>query len=149
MKKTILLLLVMILVVLSGCGSGKKLHCSYENSGEDLKIKAELIYQFDTDGQNLKKMTNIETVTFLTEQAKSENFQEELEGVKESCEQYNNLKGFQCSVKSDEDTIIKTMTITISKVGEEDAKTYGVTSIREYDYDAIKTSISSSKFVCE
>lgn len=136
MKKTLTALSVFFvcLLVLTGCGSTKKLTCT--KADDDAKV--DVVAKFDENGVI---SSFVETDTFTFDSASEAEEAKTLTDAFSST--YNALDGYTYSSKVSGTKLIVSITIDVSKLSEDEKEDYSLT------YDQAKENLVQSGYTCK
>lgn len=127
MKNSKLIIIVIAVLIFTGCGKDKKLECAYYEQNDDLKTTYDYVLKFDSNKENL---SNLE-ITIEVE-ANSEEILEEFMATNNICDKFIDSKGLmendyiKCETKEDSKKLSVIVTYDYSKLTKlEKSKLFG------------------------
>lgn len=139
MKKYLLVLVVMLLVV-TGCG-GKKLTCTMEEDGQTAKIVAE--FDKNDKAKNVKM-----NMTMQSEEEMTDEEQEYMKTYMELMCSAFDYEGVTCEVKTDKKAVDLVIEMNFAKMSAETKEELDF-SEEESTYDAMKKNFEESGYTCK
>lgn len=138
-------------ITLTGCG-GKKLTCTYsESSSFQGEEKQHITYDFDKDGKNVEKYTEVLSAKYTDKALKyyDKDLDDILKDAEKDCDEYEDVDFITCKVELKGNKITQTITYNLKNLDEDEIKdmyddkdiSYSVYSkvkkILDYDYDDV------------
>ena len=150
MKKTVILILLLILFTVSGCGTNKTkvLKCSNSSEGTNMNSSGDVVYTFKNDKVvkatvdiTFKDIT-VNNISSVWDSFKTQ-FTEQNLPVEEP--------GFKRTVKSDDKNYTFTVTYEIdyTKISKETMEKYEIEDYSEKTYDELKKEALDEGYVCK
>lgn len=148
MKKKSILLILLCLVCLTGCGE-KKLTCTRTKDNEDFEISEKYLLEFDKEGKKIKK-GNVS----LEINVKNKKMQEKMDELENEMleDEYSEIINLGADVKTEIKNNIINLNIaydTADYTNEELDELYYVGVYSEGTYEMIKEDFEDDEFICE
>jgi len=118
MKKIIVMGICTLL--LTGCGGGKKLVCSQEETYDGDINKTEVTVNYDKKGEKPKSYTMKDTIVYKDTSELEEDYEYAVEYCKEYEKEYG--AGYSCKANKNGNTLTHSISVDLSKLDAEDRK---------------------------
>jgi Uncharacterized protein conserved in bacteria len=139
------------LIVLTGCGGGKKLSCTVEEASTYNEIDTtgyEIKFEFSKDGKKLNKFTESAYAKYSSSASK-EDLNEVYEDLKDSCKEFNDYAGVTCKGNKAGTKLSKTITVNLGKATPETLKEFYLDTFKDSSYDEVKKEVEGFGYSCK
>lgn len=149
MKKLGMLLVGIVgITLLSGCGSSsKKLTCSYDVEGTP-NSKMEYTLTFDTKGEHLNSYILSVTASF-DDKTSEEELKGEYEDTMKTCDAYKDMKGVTCDTKKQKNSITSELKVNLKELDDAEKEGLATFLLEDLTYENAKNLMESTEFKCK
>ena len=138
--------IVLLGVILTGCGSNKKITCTVtENDSSKGEAIEKAIYQFSKDGKKIEKYTEETSFKYNNRylEYKDIDIERIYKETLEECDDYKNYSIVTCKVTTKGNKVTQTLTYNLKGLVEDDVKEmYDDKEINYTIYSKVKTLLS-------
>lgn len=147
MRKKIMFGLLLMVVMVTGCGKGKTLTCTYKARDSFVDMNDKYTLKFDKKGENVNSITGVYTAIFLD--YSDDEVKKEYEKSKEECDGFNKLKGISCKVSLSGKKLERTEIVNVSELDSSSKDEASLDDIENLTYENAKERFVDAGFTCK